>query len=229
MKRSWLARHPVGFMALYTIFYLSVFHYLESNVPLRSILVHCRLDDLIPFCKYAVIPYFAWFVWIPFTLFYLLWKAPREDFWRLCLPLFTGMTLSLLFCAIVPNGTDLRPAYIYGNDIFTRTVRALWRTDTPTNVFPSIHVFNSVTLALAYHHCARLRGRKWLWVRVSADLLCVSIILSTMLLKQHSVIDVMGGIILALTLDAVADAVALRTAPSVAYRHNHHHALPEHS
>ena len=229
MKRSWLARHPIGFMALYTIFYLSVFHSLEANVPLRSILVHCRLDDLIPFCKYAVIPYFAWFLWIPFTLFYLLWKAPREDFWRLCLPLFTGMTLSLLFCAIVPNGTDLRPAYIYGNDIFTRTVRALWRTDTPTNVFPSIHVFNSVTLALAYHHCARLRGRKWLWVRVSADLLCVSIILSTMLLKQHSVFDVMGGIILALTLDAVADAVALRTAPSVAYRHNHHHALPERS
>lgn len=105
----------------------------------------------------------------------------------------------------------------------------MWRTDTSTNVFPSIHVFNSVTLALAYHHCARLRGRKWLWVRISADLLCVSIILSTMLLKQHSVIDVMGGIILALTLDAVADAVALRTAPSVAYRHNHHHALPEHS
>ena len=31
------------------------------------------------------------------------------------------------------------------------------------------------------------------------------------------------------TLDAVADAVALRTAPSVAYRHNHHHALPERS
>ena len=66
MKHSWLARHPVWFMALYSIFYLSVFHYLESNVPLRSILVHCRLDDLIPFCKYAVIPYFAWFVWIPF-------------------------------------------------------------------------------------------------------------------------------------------------------------------
>ena len=51
MKRSWLARHPIGFMALYTIFYLSVFHHLEANVPLRSILVHCRLDDLIPFCK----------------------------------------------------------------------------------------------------------------------------------------------------------------------------------
>ena len=229
MKRNWFSRHPIAFMALYLLLYLSAFNFLNTQIHMPHVLVHCRLDDLIPFCKYAVIPYFAWFPWIPFTLFFLLWKAPREDFWRLCLPLFTGMTLSLLFCAIVPNGTDLRPAYIYGNDIFTRTVRALWRTDTPTNVFPSIHVFNSVTLALAYHHCARLRGRKWLWVRVSADLLCVSIILSTMLLKQHSVFDVMGGIILALTLDAVADAVALRTAPSVAYRHNHHHALPERS
>ena len=48
MKRSWLARHPIGFMALYTIFYLSVFHSLEANVPLRSILVHCRLDRSYP-------------------------------------------------------------------------------------------------------------------------------------------------------------------------------------
>ena len=108
MKRSWLARHPVGFMALYSIFYLSVFHYLEANVPLRSILVHCRLDDLIPFCKYAVIPYFAWFLWIPFTLFYLLWKAPREDFWRLCLPLFSGMTIALACYAVLPTALDLR-------------------------------------------------------------------------------------------------------------------------
>ena len=149
MKRSWLARHPVGFMALYSIFYLSVFHYLESNVPLRSILVHCRLDDLIPFCKYAVIPYFAWFVWIPFTLFYLLWKAPREDFWRLCLPLFSGMTIALACYAVLPTALDLRPYWVPGSDIFARVVRFLYRTDTATNVCPSIHVFNSVTLLLA--------------------------------------------------------------------------------
>ena len=201
MKRSWLARHPIGFMALYSIFYLSVFHYLEANVPLRSILVHCRLDDLIPFCKYAVIPYFAWFLWIPFTLFFLLWKAPREDFWRLCLPLFTGMTLSLLFCAIVPNGTDLRPAYIYGNDIFTRTVRALWRTDTPTNVFPSIHVFNSVTLMMAYYRSRIFETPGRRWMRPASAVLCVSIIASTVLLKQHSCIDVLLGILLAMVLD----------------------------
>ena len=94
----------------------------------------------------------------------------------------------------------------------------LWKSDTSTNVFPSIHVFNSVTLTLAYHRCARLRDRKWWWVKACADVLCVAIILSTLLLKQHSVIDAVGGIVLALVLDAIADSVVRRTSPDLAYR-----------
>ena len=201
MKRSWLARHPIGFMALYTIFYLSVFHSLEANVPLRSILVHCRLDDLIPFCKYAVIPYFAWFPWIPFTLFFLLWKAPREDFWRLCMPLFSGMTIALACYVILPTGLNLRPCYVPGTDIFARAVRFLYSTDTPINVCPSIHVFNSVTLMLAYYRSAIFDAPRRRWMRPAAMVLCVSITMSTMLLKQHSVIDVVFGLLLALALD----------------------------
>ena len=91
--RNWFSRHPVWFMAFYMVFYLTVFHWLEVHVTVPDIWVHCRLDDFIPFCKYAIVPYLAWFVWIPFTLFYLLWKAPRADFWRLCLPLFAGIDL----------------------------------------------------------------------------------------------------------------------------------------
>ena len=183
------------------VFYLAFFKLLEQGIQVPDLVLHCRLDDLIPFCKYAIIPYYLWFAWIPCTLFYLLWFNDRREFWRLCLPLFTGMTLSLLFCAIVPNGTDLRPAYIYGNDIFTRTVRALWRTDTPTNVFPSIHVFNSVTLMMAYYrsHIFETPGRRWM--RPASAVLCVSIIASTVLLKQHSCIDVLLGILLAMALD----------------------------
>ena len=216
--RTWCKDHPILFMAYYLVFYLIFFNLLEKSILVPDLVLHCALDDMIPFCKYAIIPYYLWFAWIPCTLFYLLWFNDRREFWRLCLPLFAGMTLSLLFCAIVPNGVDLRPARIAGNDIFTRLVRGLWRTDTSTNVFPSIHVFNSVTLVLAYHRCARLRDRKWLWVKICADVLCVAIILSTLLLKQHSVIDAAAGVVLAVVLDAAADAVARRTAPDLAYR-----------
>ena len=73
--RNLFSRHPVSFMAFYLLFYLSAFHWLEVHIAVPDVLVHCHLDDLIPFCKYAIVPYFAWFLWIPFTLFYLLWTA----------------------------------------------------------------------------------------------------------------------------------------------------------
>ena len=153
-------------MALYALFYLSFFALLERTIQTPDLWVHCRLDDFIPFCKYAIVPYILWFPWIPFTLFYLLYKAPREDFWRLCIPLFTGMTMTLLF--------------------------------------PSIHVFNSVTLMLAYYRSAIFDAPRRRWMRSAAMVLCVSISLSTILLKQHSVIDVVFGLLLALLLDYAA-------------------------
>lgn len=205
--RNWFSRHPIWFMAFYLVFYLSVFHWLEANITVPEVWVHCRLDDLIPFCKYAVIPYFAWFIWIPFTLFYLLWKAPRADFWRLCLPLFAGMTIALAVYVVVPNGLDLRPYRVYGSDFFARTVRRLYDTDTATNVCPSIHVFNSVTLMMAYYRSRIFDEPCRRWMRPAAAVLCVSIIASTVLLKQHSCIDVVLGILLALVLDSAASSL----------------------
>ena len=176
------------------------------NVTVPDVWVHCRLDDLIPFCKYAIVPYVAWFFWIPFTLFYLLWKAPRADFWRLCIPLFAGMTFALACYIVLPTGLYLRPYRVYGNDIFAKAVRLLYTTDTPTSVCPSIHVFNSVTLWLAYYRCRIFEEPRRRWMRPAATVLCVSILLATVLLKQHSCIDVMMGILLALILDTAMAA-----------------------
>lgn len=169
--RNWCSRHPVWFMALYALFYLSFFALLERTIQTPDLWVHCQLDDLIPFCKYAIVPYILWFPWIPFTLFYLLYKAPREDFWRLCIPLFTGMTMTLLFYAIVPNGLALRPKYVPGTDIFAQLVRMIYRSDTPMNVCPSIHVFNSVTLMLAYYRSAIFDAPRRRWMRPAAMVL----------------------------------------------------------
>lgn len=205
--RNWFSRHPIWFMAFYLVFYLSVFHWLEVNITVPEVWVHCHLDDLIPFCKYAVIPYLAWFIWIPFTRFYLLWKAPRADFWRLCLPLFAGMTIALAVYVILPNGLDLRPYRVYGSDIFARIVRQIYSTDTATNVCPSIHVFNSVTLMMAYYRSRIFEEHRRRWMRLASAVLCLSIIASTVLLKQHSCIDVVMGILLAMAVDSAASSL----------------------
>ena len=179
MKHSWFSRHPICFMALYLLFYLSAFNFLETRISMpHLVLVHCRLDDL-------------------------MGRAPREDFWRLCLPLFAGMTIALACYVILPTGLALRPYYVPVNDFFARTVRTLYRTDTPTNVCPSIHVFNSVTLLLAYYRSHIFDAPRRRWMRPAAAVLCISIVCSTVLLKQHSCIDVALGSLLALALDAL--------------------------
>ena len=215
MIRTWCKDHPIQFMACYLVFYLAFFKLLEQGIQVPDLVLHCRLDDLIPFCKYAIIPYYLWFAWIPCTLFYLLWFNDRREFWRLCLPLFSGMTIALACYAVLPTALDLRPYWVPGSDIFARVVRFLYRTDTATNVCPSIHVFNSVTLLLAYYRSHIFDAPRRRWMRPAAAVLCISIVCSTVLLKQHSCIDVALGALLALALDSAFTALERSQLPQV--------------
>ena len=196
MKRSWLARHPIGFMALYTIFYLSVFHYLEANVPLRSILVHCRLDDLIPFNEWFVIPYCSWFLLLA-GVTAALWWCDTASYDKLCLTMFSGMTFCLIVYMILPNGLELRPAVeTLGRDNpALRIMQLLWKADAAVNVCPSIHCQSSACMAMAFSHSKLAEGKPlrkvlaWAW----AALIC----LSTVFTKQHSIVDVVCGLAVA--------------------------------
>jgi membrane-associated phospholipid phosphatase len=79
--------------------------------------------------------------------------------------------------------------------VFVHMVKCLYATDTATNLFPSIHVYNSIAVNLAVWHSENFRDKKV--IRIGSAVLMVSIILSTMFLKQHSVFDVVTGIIMA--------------------------------
>ena len=59
-------------------------------------------------------------------------------------------------------------------------------------MLPSIHVYNSVAAFCALNNCKKLQKHRG--IRVSAFILTVLIILSTMFLKQHSICDVATGI-----------------------------------
>jgi membrane-associated phospholipid phosphatase len=68
-------------------------------------------------------------------------------------------------------------------------VERLYEVDTPTNVTPSIHVYNSLGVMIAvWKTDAKLVRSKV--SRISMTVLGFLIILSTMFLKQHSFSDV---------------------------------------
>lgn len=49
MIRTWCKDHPIQFMACYLVFYLAFFKLLEQGIQVPDLVLHCRLDDLIPF------------------------------------------------------------------------------------------------------------------------------------------------------------------------------------
>ena len=176
-------------VALYTVFYLLCFSYLEN----RYHIIDSSLDDKIPFCEYFIIPYLLWFLYIAVTVgYFLFFNENTTEFWSLILNLAIGMTLFLIVSYVYPNGLNIRPAEFTNDSVFTRMVQFLYRTDTPTNVLPSIHVYNSVAAFSAIHTCKNLQKHKG--IRTGSFILTTLIILSTMFLKQHSIADVATGI-----------------------------------
>lgn len=177
----------LGFILAYGIFYILAFFWLESR-DVRINIVHSKWDDMIPFCEYFVVPYFSWFVYIAFAIVYFLFMCKEQkESKRFVYTFCTGMTVFLLVSYIYPNGHNLRPE-IVGNNIFMMAVRFLHWIDTPTNILPSMHVFVTVACTIALLRQQSLYKRKgfrlgiWIW--------CILIILSTLFLKQHSIIDV---------------------------------------
>ena len=114
-------------------------------------------------------------------------------------------TIFIVVSVVYPNRLDLRPAQVEGNDIFAILCRYLYRTDTPTNVLPSIHVYNSMAVCYAVNANAALRRKKW--VIAGTDTLTLLIVLSTMFLKQHSIIDVTTGMVMSVVLQVICDHI----------------------
>ncbi|MCR4791157.1 MAG: phosphatase PAP2 family protein [Lachnospiraceae bacterium] len=191
-------RHKEGVpFLMYTVIYLTWFSLLEINVIVPRYLIHLPMDNRIPFIPQFIIPYELWFPYVLVTVLYLLFTA-KDEYWRVFTFLVTGMTLFLIISTLWPNGQNLRPNLIGNEGFFENWVMLLYRTDTPTNIWPSIHVYNSLGIEFAVARSEKLR--KYRLLRACSFVLCILIILSTMFLKQHSVFDVGTAIILAVLM-----------------------------
>ena len=177
----------------YFVIYLLWFGYVEKAVTSHFHVIHTRLDDMIPFCELFVIPYFLWFGYVAWGIVYFALHN-KQDYYRLCAFLFTGMTIFLVISTLYPNGHYLRPDVFERDNIFTRLCAFLYSTDTATNLFPSIHVYNSVGVHLAVAKSERFNLDKK--ARAISFTLMFSIILSTMFVKQHSTFDVLTALLL---------------------------------
>lgn len=152
--------------------------------------IHCPLDDLIPFCEFFLIPYMFWFAFLVVIMVYTLLFDP-DNFVKFMQFIMITYSATILIYLIFPNCQELRPVVFERDNIFTRFMEGFYKFDTNTNVCPSIHVIGSVAVALSAWNTEHFKSKKW---RIAFWAVAVLISVSTVFLKQHSVIDILAAI-----------------------------------
>lgn len=194
-----------AWLLLYFALYIPWFGWLNSFTPQRTQAteIYCKLDSLIPFLEIFAIPYFLWFAYIAFGFLFLFLNS-RTDFIRMCIFLYTGMTICLIIYTLFPNYQTLRIDFdtLGRKNLLTWAMSALQAQDTPYNVFPSIHCLNSIGMNIALAKNAWCKRHRW--VIAAATVLTVLICLSTVFVKQHSVLDGLAALILSVPLYLLA-------------------------
>ena len=170
-----------------------LFWYAENLYPVRqyNVMYH-PIDSIIPFCELFVIPYVFWFAYmIGIHIYTALYDA--EAFRKLMKFIIITYTVGLIFFFLYPTCQNLRPAVMPRDNILTAFMKDFYNFDTSTNVCPSLHVVGSMAVMFTAWNTKGLQSDKW---KTAFAIMTFLICISTVFLKQHSVIDTVVGFII---------------------------------
>ena len=101
--------------------------------------------------------------------------------------------IALLMFIVYPSVQHLRPEVMPRDNIFTDMVAYIYHIDTNTNVCPSLHVVGGVAVWFASLHCKQFQTTGWrTFFLISTVLICIS----TVFLKQHSLVDIPAALVI---------------------------------
>ena len=152
--------------------------------------IETGVDRSIPFVPEFLVIYFGCYIF--WAVNYIL--IARQDR-RSVYQFFTGDFISRCVCLVsflaFPT-TNTRPL-ITGSGLWNQAALWLYSIDAADNLFPSIHCLVSWFCYLG------IRGRKEIprWYQSVSMVIAILVFASTLLTKQHVIVDVAGGVLLA--------------------------------
>lgn len=171
------------------LLYLGVFaYYFSSRYFITNMHnIHCFLDDKIPFLPIFIIPYILWYLYISIPLFYIL-ITNKSFFLKQMQTIVIGLYICVIIFVLYPSYIEFRPT-AEGNGILLFLCRWIYKNDTPSmNVLPSLHCYLAILM-----HCSTFINTpysKYKFLRISSFIYVCFVCMSTVFVKQHSVIDV---------------------------------------
>lgn len=178
------------FLLLGWVGYFILYFLTENLIPVENChVIHCALDDLIPFNEFFVLFYVGWYVLIVISLGYFLLYSV-DSFKKLQTYIIITQILAMTIYILYPSRQDLRPEVFPRDNILTALMGLIYSFDTNTGVFPSLHVAYSLGIASTW-----LREKQaGPLTKTVITIVCLMICISVAFVKQHSVLDIVGAI-----------------------------------
>lgn len=180
------------FLLLFWVAFGLLFGAVEHLIPRTYHPVWCPLDDRIPFCEWFMIPYMFWFVFLVGMHLYLFLED-IPGFRRFMYFIIFTYSVTILVYLVYPTCQELRPREFPRDNFLTRFVAGFYQFDTNTNVCPSLHCVGSLAVVFASWQTERFRKPAWI---IAFTVTGVLISVSTVMVKQHSILDVFWACVL---------------------------------
>ena len=145
------------------------------------------IDEALPFLPFFVSFYILAYVqWVGSYVFHS--RENRKDCYQFAMADIIAKMLCLICFIVIP--TEIVRPEITGNGIWDWLTRLIYASDTPRNLFPSIHCLESWVCFRSALQMKRV-PRWYVWVQLIFSLFVFA---STVLIKQHFVIDILAGV-----------------------------------
>lgn len=148
------------------------------------------LDARIPFCPAFISIYLL--AYVHWVVGYVMAARYSRD---LCYRMVSADIVAKLICMVwfLAFPTTAQRPEITGGGFWNWVVSFIYRVDAPANLFPSVHCLESWMCCRA-----ALRMKKASpWYRAGMTVFALLVFASTLLVKQHVIVDVAGGILIA--------------------------------
>ena len=170
------------------ILIINVNYILASVLAKRGHDLTIELDNKIPFNSIFIIPYLYWYLYIIIGFIFILINS-RKDYSRVFISFFIGMGVCYIVYYLYP--TEIIRPNIENSNILNYLVNIIYSIDRPVNCFPSLHVLTTYFI-MRYTKYTNSK-KKFYYTQIVGIL----IIISTLFIKQHFIVDIIGAIILA--------------------------------
>lgn len=168
----------------------SLIYFITKLFQNNPVYLNNAIDDRIPFIPSFVIFYVMWYLFL-ILIPSLILKYSKKVFDKYIVVSIVYAILEGIIFILFPTTMNRQPLVV--TDISTWVVDIIYKVDTPVcNLFPSAHCAFSILFIISILDVKEVKKEYKILIIISSLL----IILSTLFIKQHVVIDVLGALLI---------------------------------